>query len=300
MSICIWYVHKSIIKEWFLGFVQVIKLDAQGLTDSIIEFLNSVGLDITKCISQSYDGASVMSGSINGVQVNIREFSKNKCPYIHCYARRLNLVLVDVTKSVEIVDDTMELLETIYAFQSSSTLHHDIFSEVQKDCEHVLKVPQHSDTRWVAKYKGIHLFLNRFEHVVKALSVCSKSLKKKEAAEAIGLLNQFYSFNIIFVLTFFDTILSIVNILSIHLQSSTLDIIKCLNLVEATIRELKCLRLDDYFSNFYTKSEITASNLNNSLSNDKKRHTNINSTLTDHVITSTNGFKNTNTTIQNM
>ncbi|VVC42318.1 Domain of unknown function DUF4371 [Cinara cedri] len=69
MSKCIKYVHKSIIKERFLGFVHVIKLDAQCRTDSIIKFLNSVGLDITKCISQSYDGASVVSGSINGVQI---------------------------------------------------------------------------------------------------------------------------------------------------------------------------------------------------------------------------------------
>ena len=300
MSICIRYVHKSIIKERFLGFVQVLKLDAQGLTHCIIEFLNAVGLDIEKCISQSYDGASVMSGSTNGVQIKIRELSKNKCPYIHCYAHRLNLVLVDVAKSVEIVDDTIGLLEAIYAFQSSSTLRHGIFSEVQKDCENVLKVPQHSDTRWVAKYKGIHFFLIRYENVIKALSICSKSSKKKEAAESKGLLNQFCSFNIVFVLTFLDNILLTVNTLSIHLQSSTLDIIKCLKLVEATKVELERLRSDEHFSNFYTKSEITASNLNISLSNHKKRRTNINSTLTDYVITSTTGFKNTDITIQNM
>jgi len=86
------------------------------------------------------------------------------------------------------------------------------------------------------------------------LSICSKSSKKKEAAESKGLLNQFCSFNIIFVLTFLDNILSTVNTLSIHLQSSTLDIIKCLKLVEATKVELERLRSDEHFSNFYTKS----------------------------------------------
>jgi len=35
MSI-IWYVRKSIIKERFLEFVQIIKLDGQGLTHSIV------------------------------------------------------------------------------------------------------------------------------------------------------------------------------------------------------------------------------------------------------------------------
>jgi len=242
-----------------------------------------------------------MSGSTSGVHVKIRELFKNKCPYIHCYAHRLNIVLVDVAKPVEIVDDTMGLLEAIYAFQSSSTFRHNIFSEVQKDCEHVLKVSQHSDMKWVAKYKGINFFfLIRFEHVLKALSLGSKSSKNKEAAEAKGLLNQFCSFNIIFVLTFLDNISSTVNVLSIHLQSSTLDIIKCLNLVEATITELECLRSDERFNIFYTKSEITASNLNISLSNNKKRHTNINSTLIDYVITSTTGFKSNNTMIQTL
>lgn len=47
MSICIRYVHKLTIKERFLGFVQVEELDVLGLTNSTVEFLNSVGLDIT-------------------------------------------------------------------------------------------------------------------------------------------------------------------------------------------------------------------------------------------------------------
>jgi len=84
------------------------------------------------------------------------------------------------------------------------------------------------------------------------------------------------------------------------LQSSTLDIIKFFNLVETTITELKCIRSDERFNIFYTNSEITTLNLNISLSNDKKRHKNINSTLIDYVITSTTCFKNNNTTIQKL
>lgn len=123
---------------------------------------------------------------------------------------------------------------------------------------------------------------------------------KKERSHRI-LLIQFCSFNIIFVvLTCLDNILSTVHTLSIHLQSSTIDTIKYLKLVETTKAELGRWRPDEYFSNFYTKFEITSSNLNISLSNYKQQHTNINSTLTDYIITSTTGFKNTDITIQNM
>lgn len=94
--------------------------------------------------------------------------------------------------------------------------------------------------------------------------------------------------------------MSIINILSIHLQSSTLDIIKCLNLIESTITELKLLRSDELFNKFYEKSEIMASKLNISIPNNYKRETNINRTLTDYVITSTIGFKSNKTSSQKM
>jgi len=129
------------------------------------------------------------------------------------------------------------------------------------------------------------------------LSLCSKSSKKKKAK---CLLNQFCFFDIVFVLTFLDEILSTINVLSIYLQSSTLDIIKCLKLVKVTITKLKFSRSDERFNIFYTKSEITASNWNTYLSNDKKRLKNINSTLIDYVITSTTCFKSNNTTIQKL
>jgi hypothetical protein len=49
------------------------KLNAQALYDGTIFFLNNVGLDISKCVSQSYDGASVMSRAFSSVQTEIRE-----------------------------------------------------------------------------------------------------------------------------------------------------------------------------------------------------------------------------------
>jgi len=69
MSICIRYVHNSVIKERFLGFVQLKELNANNaLSCNIKLFLNNFGLDLSNCVSQSYDGASVMSGQFNGVQ----------------------------------------------------------------------------------------------------------------------------------------------------------------------------------------------------------------------------------------
>ena len=47
----------------------------------------------THLVAQCYDGASVMSGRLNGLQAIMR---KDVCPkgiYVHCWAHRLNLVV---------------------------------------------------------------------------------------------------------------------------------------------------------------------------------------------------------------
>ncbi|XP_022166373.1 zinc finger MYM-type protein 1-like [Myzus persicae] len=189
MSICIRYLHNLKIKERFLGFVELNDLNAQALCDGIIFFLNNVGLDVSNCVSQSYDGASVMSGAFSSVQTKIRELAQNPCPYIHCHAHRLNLVLVDVTKNIQEVDEILGLLEAIYAFQSVSTIRHHAFLHETK-----YKVPQHCETRWVSKHKGITFFKNHFIDILKVLNAFRESTKKQEAAEAKGLAIQFAKF----------------------------------------------------------------------------------------------------------
>ena len=56
-------------------------------------------------ISQCYDGASVISGDKSEVQKKIRDIVGTRCFYVHCYAHRLNLVVVITGHGVEQADD---------------------------------------------------------------------------------------------------------------------------------------------------------------------------------------------------
>ena len=115
------------------------------------------------------------------MQKLIREKSKYPCPYVHCYAHRLNIVLVDVSKAVDSVSKAFGLLEAIYAFQSVSTLRHDVFVRSQEKKPRILNIPQHSDTRWVCKYPGVSFFKSRFVCVANALEIHSDSKNGKKA-----------------------------------------------------------------------------------------------------------------------
>ena len=73
----------------FLGFLMYMPA---SLTDRIIQ---NHGLNTTQCTAPCYDGASVMSGKKSGVQRRMQDMLGRTCTYVHCYAHRLNLVVVN-------------------------------------------------------------------------------------------------------------------------------------------------------------------------------------------------------------
>lgn len=90
--------------ERFLGFVNVSSgQDADHIISSIISFFesNKVDLKTLNIITQSYNGASVMSGCLGGVQAKIKQLYPFAI-YTHCMAHRLNLVVVDMCKNIKV------------------------------------------------------------------------------------------------------------------------------------------------------------------------------------------------------
>ena len=89
ISVCVRFVQKGnngrhIIREEFLSFVDADKgTNAEALTTKFLEALNNLGLPLDQMRAQGYDGASVMSGHINGVQARIQR-QNPKAAYIHC------------------------------------------------------------------------------------------------------------------------------------------------------------------------------------------------------------------------
>lgn len=89
LSLCLRYVNKKLeINKHFVGFSDLCDIDAKALTEKIVVRLQGLGLDVKQCIVQCYDGTSVMSGQVSGVQQRFMEIVGNGCVYIHCHAHR--------------------------------------------------------------------------------------------------------------------------------------------------------------------------------------------------------------------
>ena len=90
----------GMVHESFLEFQEAERLDAAGLTETIIDCLERHGLNYKEnLVGQGSDGAAVMSGKHSGVQARIRDVASHAF-YVHCSAHCLNLVIVDSVESV--------------------------------------------------------------------------------------------------------------------------------------------------------------------------------------------------------
>ncbi len=72
LSFCVRYLKSGMVQERFLTFVHVHDLSAAGLATALKQQLRNEGINLSHCVAQCYDGASVMSGAYNGVQAVFR------------------------------------------------------------------------------------------------------------------------------------------------------------------------------------------------------------------------------------
>ena len=123
LVICLRYVKQQengvhVIKEEFLEFHAASDLSGAGMASQILRFVKNHGLDIKDCVGQGYDGASSMSGIVNGVQANI--LREAPCAiYNHCSSHNLNLVL-NSASSVPEVRNMMSTVQEVTKFINDS------------------------------------------------------------------------------------------------------------------------------------------------------------------------------------
>ena len=124
LSVCIRYVAEGILYEEFYNFIRAEGLDAQSVMVKLKGMIASMGVDSrTHIVAQCYNGASVMSGRLNELQAIIR---KEVCPkgiYVHCWAHRLNLVVVASVYNLDKASFFFNCLASIHSFFSASVPH---------------------------------------------------------------------------------------------------------------------------------------------------------------------------------
>lgn len=253
LSVIIRYYLNGFIYERFIGFNPAKELDAKSLVKYIKVVLARVSADINKCVAQTYDGASVMSGALNGVQKLIRDEAP-KALYIHCYNHKLNLILVDCVKSIPKVKSFFDLLESLYIFISGSAIHSK-FVDIQKKMypnKAPVELKQICLTRWTAQISACVAVKEVLPSILVLLNKIIADRHGGRSSEAKGLLHQI-DFDFILNLCFFTHILKIFKGVSDYLQNANSDISQSMILIDSIASSMQEMRENNSEINNFLK-----------------------------------------------
>ncbi|XP_056594206.1 zinc finger MYM-type protein 1-like [Triplophysa dalaica] len=250
LAVCVRYVgYENTVKESFLELTSLKSFDAHSITEAIEEVLKSKGLEDLQCVAQAYDGASVMSGAVRGVQAQFR-VKHPEAVYVHCYAHELNLVLCHTCRAVPEAIDFFDTLESVYCFFSVSLVNHQSFSDMQKALGlEKSELVQLSKTRWACQLKSVTAVIANLPALLKSLTELTST------TTAIGLLSKLSRLSNVYMLVMFKALLSTTEGLHKYLQKEDVDLAQATWYKDAVLETLRSMRTEEMAEKFYNQAK---------------------------------------------
>ena len=220
----------------------------------ILGAVADLGLSMSNCRGQPYDGAGNMAGKYNGVSSLIQgQFSK--ALYVHCMNHHLNLIVAD-TCSLYLVKNMMSVERSLHSFFSGSPKRQQHLKEKVKS---LLPASKHEvlinvcETWWIARLHGLDRIVELLLPVVCTIDDIASNRKVGHEDPDSGDWNQnskaaaskiLPSITIEFVTTLVIVryMLDLTRMATVNLQQKEMDILKAHSEITTLKNALKDLR----------------------------------------------------------
>lgn len=262
-TLCIRWVDKSLVDhEDFIGLYEVPSIQSDILVAAIKDVLLRMNLTLSNCRGQCYDGAANMTGSRNGVAVQLRE-EESRAVLTHCYGHALNLAVGDTLKQSKVCRDAMDVgfeISKLIRFspKRSAALERIKLEtgETQRDSNPGIRA--FCPTRWTVRADAIDSILSNYSDLNKLWEEClgAGKLDPDVKSRIIGVQSQMSSYNLLFGFHLCLAILRLTDNLSRTLQKQTLSAADGQSVASLTVQTLESMRSDDAFRLFYARVEV--------------------------------------------
>jgi hypothetical protein len=224
-------------------------------------FFSKYGLSISRLCGQGYDRASNMQGEFNCLKALILK-NNPSAYYVHCFAHRLQLTLVAVTKRNNEVRDVFNFISSIINIVGASCKKMKVIREKQyaiiieglengeissrRGLNQETSLRRYGDTHWGSHYVTIIHLLAMFSSVLDVLEIIREDgMNSEQRMEAIVLTGIMKSFNFVFMLNCLRRILAVTNEFSQALQRKDQDIENVMSLLKTSKERFKMMREND-------------------------------------------------------
>ncbi|XP_075167746.1 zinc finger MYM-type protein 1-like [Haematobia irritans] len=236
LSITIRFAVGVEVEEHFLCFIDCsVSRDASSLQKIILEFLKIRNLENIPIGGQSYDGANVMSGYKNGLQMKIKE-SNPQAVFIHCLAHKLNLVIGDSCSDLQFASRFVNAVEVLYSHFSKPGNQSDLKRISNGLIANYFTLQSLSTTRWSCRYENCKAIITNYTAIKNALDEEANADRDKNSIEALSVINLITTPDFIVCLHIFHFALKSTQTLSKYFQTKTATFGEALDTVTSMIK----------------------------------------------------------------
>ena len=214
------------MKEHCIDLKGIGDRSAKGIVSFVEGTLKNFQFSFGGIVSQSYDGASVISGLHSGLQARMNKTCARTVLYVHCFLHKISLVVVEVMTSIEEIGDYFSTTSSLYSFfKRAAVAEYYDGSPLKRLIE----------TRWSYHFDSAVHINNNYNDITYALALAVKSgqFNSEDKALALGLFSQISNDPFPFFNCMLLKVLKPINVIVKQLQSSNEDIVSALTVINA-------------------------------------------------------------------
>ena len=236
LSTVLRFVQGGKVYERFVGFTDVsADRTALGLFRHVVRVVEDFQIQ-DKLVGQTYDGASVMSGHINGLQRKVHD----KYPlaiFTHCYAHVLNFVLQQSLSNIKECKIFFQTLSGLAAFFSKSSKRVHALQEFVSRL-----LPSAAPTKWNFTSRlsnTLQTYRLQFIGFFKDITENPEGWDSDTIVKAQGFLTFLEHFQSILLLEIFSKLFGSTDVLYNVLQSKVHDVSHCCKKIDDMLQQLQ-------------------------------------------------------------
>ena len=144
----------------------------------IKDVLIRLNLNIHFCRGQCYDGAAVMRGCQNGVEVQILQ-EEPRALYAQCYGHSLNLACQDTIRNIKILRDALDISFELSKLLKYSAKRNAQYKQIQAELS-----PEETgfrtmcETRWAVQSSSLQSILRNYSVLQASLASFAEMAKR--------------------------------------------------------------------------------------------------------------------------
>ena len=159
-------VHCGSVRVELCANISIVDGKAETVYDSIIQWLQDNGININKVSGFGSDGASVMTGRLNGVGVKLKSINP-RIIHIWCAAHRLALKSYWAAKRVPYFEKINEMLIAIYNFYQYSVPRYNKIKQLQSILgSKVKRFKKPTQVRWLSMSDAVSTCFDAYSALI--------------------------------------------------------------------------------------------------------------------------------------